>query len=161
MLLQDCKFHNRIHKSTPLDTFLGYFTLFRTISVFCLRFILILFTHTRLIDPILRFSSETSVCISCVRMRVTCPAHPPFLYNRSDSVRRGVQILKFLVVFQEPGQLSGIALGYGLDNWGFESRQGLGIFLFTTAVQTGSGAHPVSYPVGTRGSFPGGKAAGV
>jgi hypothetical protein len=26
-------------------------------------------------------------------------------------------------------------------------------------VQTGSGAHPVSYPVGTGGSFPGGKAA--
>jgi hypothetical protein len=26
-------------------------------------------------------------------------------------------------------------------------------------VQTGSGAHPASYPVGTRGSFPGGKVA--
>jgi hypothetical protein len=26
-------------------------------------------------------------------------------------------------------------------------------------IQTGSGAHPASYPVGTRGSFPGGKAA--
>jgi hypothetical protein len=29
--------------------------------------------------------------------------------------------------------LSGIALGYGLDDRGFESRQTLGIFLFTTA----------------------------
>jgi hypothetical protein len=28
---------------------------------------------------------------------------------------------------------SGIALGYGLDDRRFESRQGLGIFLFTTA----------------------------
>jgi hypothetical protein len=28
------------------------------------------------------------------------------------------------------GQLSGIVLGYGLDDWGFESWQGLGIFLF-------------------------------
>jgi hypothetical protein len=27
----------------------------------------------------------------------------------------------------------GIAVGYGLDDDGFESRQGLGIFLFTTA----------------------------
>jgi hypothetical protein len=27
-------------------------------------------------------------------------------------------------------------------------------------VQNGSGAHPASYPTGTRGSFPGGKAAG-
>jgi hypothetical protein len=30
-----------------------------------------------------------------------------------------------------------------------------------TRVQNGSGAHPASYPVGTRGSFPGGKAAGA
>jgi hypothetical protein len=28
-------------------------------------------------------------------------------------------------------------------------------------VQNGSGAHPASYPMGTRGSFPGGKAAGA
>jgi hypothetical protein len=27
---------------------------------------------------------------------------------------------------------SGIALGYGLDDWGFEFRQVLGIFLLTT-----------------------------
>jgi hypothetical protein len=28
-------------------------------------------------------------------------------------------------------------------------------------VQNGSGAHPASYPIGTRCSFPGGKAAGA
>jgi len=28
-------------------------------------------------------------------------------------------------------------------------------------IQAGSGAHPASYPVGIRGSFPGGKAAGA
>jgi hypothetical protein len=28
------------------------------------------------------------------------------------------------------------------------------------SVQTGSGVHPTSYPMGTGGSFPGGKAAG-
>jgi hypothetical protein len=44
--------------------------------------------------------------------------------------------LKFLVAFfifyrkQKPGYLSGISLGYGLDV--FESRQGLGIFLYNT-----------------------------
>jgi len=27
--------------------------------------------------------------------------------------------------------------------------------------QTGSGSHPASYPMGNRGSFPGGKAAGT
>jgi len=45
--------------------------------------------------------------------------------------------------------LSGITLGYGLDNW-FESQQG--------HIQTGSGAHPAFSPVGTRGSLSGGKA---
>jgi hypothetical protein len=33
----------------------------------------------------------------------------------------------------ESGKLSGIALSYGLDDRGFESRQGLSIFFFTTA----------------------------
>jgi hypothetical protein len=40
----------------------------------------------------------------------------------------------------------GIATAYGLDDRRF--------------VQTGSGAHPASYLVGTGGSFPGDKAAG-
>jgi hypothetical protein len=35
----------------------------------------------------------------------------------------------------------------------------VGYFLFHS-VKTGSGSHPTSYRVGTRGSFPGGKAAG-
>jgi hypothetical protein len=34
-------------------------------------------------------------------------------------------------------------------------------FLLLYIVQTGSGAHPISYPMGTGGSFPGGKAAGA
>jgi hypothetical protein len=55
---------------------------------------------------------------------------------------------------------SGIAPGYGLDNWGFESPAGAGNFSFYHRVQTGSGAHPASYPMGARGSFPGDKAAG-
>jgi hypothetical protein len=33
----------------------------------------------------------------------------------------------------EPGYFSGIALGYGLDDRGFESRQGLGLFIFTAS----------------------------
>jgi hypothetical protein len=36
-----------------------------------------------------------------------------------------------------------------------------GNFSLHHRVQTGSGAHPASYPMGTRGSFPGGKAAGA
>jgi hypothetical protein len=57
----------------------------------------------------------------------------------------------------------GIALGYGLDDRGSMVRfsTGVGNFSLHHRVQNGSGAHPASYPMGTRGSFPGGKAAGA
>jgi len=37
---------------------------------------------------------------------------------------------------------------------------GAGNFSLHHRIQNGSGAHPASYPMGTRGSFPAGKAAG-
>jgi hypothetical protein len=53
----------------------------------------------------------------------------------------------------------GIVLGYRLDDLG--SRVwflvGAGNFSLHHRVQNISGAHPASYPMGTRGSFPGGK----
>jgi hypothetical protein len=57
----------------------------------------------------------------------------------------------------------GIALGYGLDDRGsrFLFPAGAGNFSLHHRVQNGSGAHPASYPMGTMGSFPGGKAAGA
>jgi hypothetical protein len=58
----------------------------------------------------------------------------------------------------------GTALGYGMDDRGsrFRFPAGVGNFsLHHRCVQNGSGAHPASYPMGTRCSFPGGKAAGV
>jgi hypothetical protein len=55
-----------------------------------------------------------------------------------------------------------IALGYKLDNWGSRVRFPAGAGNYHHHhVQNGSGAHPASYPMGTRGSFPGGKVAGV
>jgi hypothetical protein len=51
---------------------------------------------------------------------------------------------------------AGIATRYGLDVPGVESRWGA---RFWTPVQTGPGAHPVSFTVGT-GSFPGVKRPG-
>jgi hypothetical protein len=56
-----------------------------------------------------------------------------------------------------------IALGYGLDGHGSKVRLLAGAVNFSLhhRVQNGSGAHPASYPMGTRGSFPGGKPAGV
>jgi hypothetical protein len=54
-------------------------------------------------------------------------------------------------------------LGYGLDDQGSRVRflAGTGKFSLHHRVQNSSGAYPASYPMGTRGSFPGGKAAGT
>jgi hypothetical protein len=56
----------------------------------------------------------------------------------------------------------GIELGCGLDDRGSGARfpEGAGNFSLHHRVQNGSGVHSASYPMGTRGSFPGGKAAG-
>jgi hypothetical protein len=56
----------------------------------------------------------------------------------------------------------GTALGYGLDDRGSRVRFSAvaGNFSLHHRVQNGSGVHPASYPIGTSGSFPGGKAAG-
>jgi len=48
-------------------------------------------------------------------------------------------------------------IDYGLDDWSMNPSGGWEFF--PHCVQTGSGAHPASYPVDTRDSFPGGKAA--
>jgi hypothetical protein len=61
--------------------------------------------------------------------------------------------------------------GVGIAQWysaglragcsGVRVPAGAGNFSLHHRVQTGSGVHPASYPVGTRGSFPEGKAAGA
>jgi hypothetical protein len=57
----------------------------------------------------------------------------------------------------------GIALGYGLDDGGsrFRFPAGAANFSLHHRVQNGSGAHPASYPMGTRDESLGGKAAGA
>jgi hypothetical protein len=49
---------------------------------------------------------------------------------------------------------------YGLDDRAIEVRSPTGAEDFSSSpcVQTGSGTHPASYPMGTGGTFPGGKA---
>jgi hypothetical protein len=48
---------------------------------------------------------------------------------------------------------------YGLDDRAIEIRSSTGTdFSSSPCVQTGSGAHPASYPMGTGFFFPGGKA---
>jgi hypothetical protein len=71
----------------------------------------------------------------------------------------------WLTFIQEKSRDSsvGIALGYGLDDRGSRIRfaAGAGNFSLHHRVQNGSGAHPASYPMGSRGIFPGDKAAGA
>jgi hypothetical protein len=57
----------------------------------------------------------------------------------------------------------GIALDYGLDDRGSTVRfpAEAGKFSLHHRVKNGSGVHPASHPMGTRGSFPGGKATGA
>jgi hypothetical protein len=57
----------------------------------------------------------------------------------------------------------GIALGYRLDDRDsrFRFPAVAGNFSIHHRIQNGSGAHPASYPMCTRGSFSGGKAAGA
>jgi hypothetical protein len=55
----------------------------------------------------------------------------------------------------------GIATGYRTTEQSeFKSRYGQK-FSLLQVVHTGSGIHPISYPMGTGGSFPGGKATGA
>jgi hypothetical protein len=49
----------------------------------------------------------------------------------------------------------GIATGWTTERSEFESRYGEEFYLLRV-IQTGSGAHPAYYPMGTAGSFPGG-----
>jgi hypothetical protein len=69
----------------------------------------------------------------------------------------------FTLNIQNHDSLFSIALGYGLDGRGsrFRFRAGAKNFSLHHRVQNGSEAHPASYPMGTRGSFLGGKAAGA
>jgi hypothetical protein len=57
--------------------------------------------------------------------------------------------------------VGGIAAGYGLVDRGGQISSLGKVKNFLHVVQTGSGAHPASYTMGTGGSFSGGKAAGA
>jgi hypothetical protein len=65
--------------------------------------------------------------------------------------------------FESRDSSVGIAAGYGLDDRmiGVRFPTGSGNFSLRSYVQTGYGSHLASYPMGTGGSFPVGKAAGA
>jgi len=52
-------------------------------------------------------------------------------------------------------------MGWTIGVLGFDSVVGAGNFSLHHCIQNSSGPHPSSYPIGTRGSFLGGEAAGA
>jgi hypothetical protein len=99
----------------------------------------------------------------------------PILSRKNSSQGRLVQVPKkgsisnsifcifFINQLKSRDSSVGIALGYGLDDRGSGVRfpAGDGNFSLHHRVQNGSGTHPASYPMDTRGSFSGDKAAGA
>jgi hypothetical protein len=95
---------------------------------------------------------------TCTLYRSFCRTVPTVCYRLVSN------IVKYNALIRHSRDSSvGIALGYGLDYRGCRVRflTGAGNFSLHHRVQNGSGAHPASYPMGTRGSFLGDKAAGT
>jgi hypothetical protein len=75
----------------------------------------------------------------------------------------GICLCKSWIVFcvVHWDSIVGIVTGYGLDDRGVEVESQYGQeFSVLHVIQTGSWVHPTSYPMGTGGSFPGGKRPG-
>jgi hypothetical protein len=72
-------------------------------------------------------------------------------------------MLLFIQIKESHDSSVSIALGYRMDDQGSRVQfpVGAGNFSLHHHVQNSSGAHPASYPMGTRGSFPGGKVTGA
>jgi hypothetical protein len=106
---------------------------------------------------------ETEVLLSHILNLYSSPnvrdLHFTLIQNKSNyiSVYFKCHIL-YILDEKSRNRSVGIATGYGLDGLG--SIPGSVNFYLHHSVQTGSGAHPASYLVGTRGSFPRSKAAG-
>jgi hypothetical protein len=85
------------------------------------------------------------------------------LHNTLCTTNLPFFIIIYISCEQSRDSSVGIALGYGLDDRGSRVRfpAGAGNFSLHHRVQNGSGTHPVSYPMGTRGSFSRDKAAGA
>jgi hypothetical protein len=100
-----------------------------------------------------------------------CMFHVPISFNgfqlhhllRLYTKTSGASFISLYLKLKNRDILVSIALGYGLDDRGYRVRfpAAAGNFSFHHRVQNGSGAHSATYPMGIRGLFPGGKAAGA
>jgi hypothetical protein len=95
------------------------------------------FTHWTFRDK--TFPSRNNADMSLVEEKV-------FFFYWIEHIKPTFQLHRLPVVLR---WATGLMIG------GWRPGRGLGFF-FHRRVQTGSGAHPASYPMGTRGSFPGG-----
>jgi hypothetical protein len=79
------------------------------------------------------------------------------------SVHLLLEVLKCSIKLPLLSSSGSIVSDYRLDDQEIEVRSPAGSedFSSSSCVQTGSGAHPASYPMGTGGPFPGGKAQSV
>jgi hypothetical protein len=97
--------------------------------------------------------SNTLHLSSSLRARHQCHTHSKPLFKRTATIYR-----------ESRDSSVHIALDYGMDDRDsrvrFPAEDGDN-FSLHHHVQNGSGSHPASYRMGTRGSFPGGKAAGA
>jgi hypothetical protein len=71
----------------------------------------------------------------------------PHSFDQPNNIWWGAQVTK------TPHSSAGIATGSTATKSGFDSRKGKNRFFYTV---TNARIHPASYPMGTRGSFPGG-----
>jgi hypothetical protein len=92
----------------------------------------------------------------------SCTSTRPYVFMAWYLVKHGDN-LTFTWTNKSRDSSVGIALGYGLDDRSSRVQfpAGTGNFSLHHRVQNGSGAHLASYPMGTRDSFPGSKAAGA
>jgi hypothetical protein len=107
----------------------------------------------KIVKPVINVIQEEMVLKCC------CAVHLQYSTLLSDFV---LCFITVLAKYWSRDRSAGTALGYGLDDRGSRVRflAGAGNFSPHHRVQNGSGAHPASYPMGTRVSFPEGKAAG-
>jgi hypothetical protein len=103
-----------------------------------------------------------SPCTS-VQRQIDASHHTASFVAIGNSPLNMCVFLSVLNILKSSDSSVGIALGYGLDDWGSKVRfpAGAGNFSLHRCVQNGSEAHPASYTMGTGGSFHGGKPTGA
>jgi hypothetical protein len=114
-------------------------------------------------------SGSVSIRLHCATSQKTAIFHTADEFSQPEQLfpKPSLNYVDKLERYKYPGTdlietevtSSSIVSDYGLDDREIEVRSPTGAdFSSSPCVQTGSGAHPAPYPMGTGGSFPEGKA---